>query len=75
MDLLAGTAGNLHAWEIKSGMTVSADHFKGLNALERSLGGFSFRSVVYGGEKALMRQETAIVPWKEVIGIFVGEAL
>jgi predicted AAA+ superfamily ATPase len=72
VDLLAGRAGHLKAWEIKSGKTVSADYFKGLTALDRHLGGFKTRSIIYGGEKAMTRQETNIIPWKSINGIFIA---
>ena len=71
VDLLAGMAGNVQAWEIKAGKTLSADYFKGLTALERHLGGFKTRGIVYGGEKAMTRQETKIIPWQEISGIFI----
>jgi hypothetical protein len=70
---LAGRAGHLKAWEIKSGKTVAADYFKGLTALDRHLGGFKARSIIYGGEKAMTRQETKIIPWKSIPGIFIGK--
>jgi uncharacterized protein len=71
VDLLAGTAGNLHAWEIKSGMTISADYFKGLNALDRSLGGFKTRNIIYGGEKNGSREQTRVIQWLGIDGLFV----
>jgi len=71
VDLLAGTSGNLRAWEIKSGRTISADYFKGLNALEHSLGGFACRSIIYGGEQATTRHHTKMIPWSSVAGAFV----
>jgi len=64
----------VQAWEIKSGKTLSADYFKGLTALERHLGGFKTRGIVYGGEKAMTRQETKIIPWQEISGIFIEGA-
>jgi len=71
IDLLAGTVGHLRAWDVKSGMTVSEDYFKGLNALDRHLGGFSERSVVYGGEQAMTRQNTKMIPWTHIEAAFL----
>jgi uncharacterized protein len=71
VDLLAGSSGNLRAWEIKSGRTVSEDYFKGLNALEHFLGGFAGRAVIYGGEQVTTRHHTKMIPWSSVAGAFV----
>lgn len=71
IDLMSGSTGHIKAWEIKSGMTVSSDYFKGLNALEAAVGGFQDRSVVYGGETAYVRQNTNIIPWRDVAGVFI----
>ena len=71
VDLLTGIPSAFGATEIKSGMTVSTDFFKGLSALETHLGGFRSRTIVYGGEKAMTRQGVGIVPWKKIDGVFV----
>lgn len=71
VDLLSGAVGHLHAIEIKSGKTVSADYYKGLAALEPSFGGFSAQSILYGGEQPMTRRQTKIIPWKKIAGLFV----
>lgn len=74
VDLLSGMAGHLNALEIKSGRTVSSDYFKGLTALERYLGGFQSRTILYGGEKSMTRQGTKIISWREVAGLFINKS-
>jgi predicted AAA+ superfamily ATPase len=66
IDLLTGMPGAFNAWEIKSALTVSSGFFKGLAALERSLGEFKTRSIIYGGDQAMTRQETGIIPWRNI---------
>ncbi len=73
VDLLMGLPGNFDAVEIKSGMTVSSDYFKGLSALDQHLGGFATRSVIYGGKKSITRQQTRVIPWERIAGLFVEE--
>jgi len=51
--------------EIKSGMTVSDDYFKGIryfNTLSGETGGY----VVYGGNESQYRSETTVLGWKEL---------
>jgi predicted AAA+ superfamily ATPase len=71
VDLLAGSEVALDAWEIKSSMTISSDFFKGLTALNRDLGEFKSRSIIYGGDKKMTRQGTLIIPWRDIDGIFI----
>jgi len=71
VDLLAGSEVSLDAWEIKSSMTLSSDFFKGLTALDRHLGEFRSRSIIYGGDKKMTRQGTLIIPWRDIAGIFI----
>lgn len=70
VDLLAGSEASLDAWEIKSAMTLSSDFFKGLGALDRHLGGFKKSAIIYGGDKAMTRQGTEIIPWRNIAGAF-----
>lgn len=71
VDLLAGSEVALDAWEIKSSMTISSDFFKGLTALNRDIGEFKSRSIIYGGDKKMTRQGTLIIPWRDIDGIFI----
>jgi len=73
VDLLAGDQFALDAWEIKSGMTVNADYFKGLDALQRALPGVKSRSIVYGGVEEYLCRETNLVPWRRLAGAFTPQ--
>ena len=62
----------MEIWEAKSAMTVASDCFNGMAALERALGPVKSRSIVYGGDKSMTRQETHVIPWRDIGGIFVS---
>lgn len=72
VDLLIGAGAELEIWEAKSAMTVASDFFNGMDALERALGPIKSRSIVYGGDKSMTRQETHVIPWRDIGGIFVS---
>ncbi len=75
VDLLTGSATTLNAWEIKSSMTLSTDFFKGLTRLDRHLDGLKSRSIIYGGDKQMMRNGTQIIPWRNIAGAFIQNAV
>ena len=64
VDLLALRAGQVHAYEIKSGATYSPDYFKGLTKW-RNLSGISpdYCGVIYGGEQSLQTSNGKVIPW------------
>jgi len=72
VDLLVGHEHRLAAWEVKSSQTVSSAFFKGLDAIERHMGPLHARSIVYGGEQSVIRQNTRITPWQEIDDVFTG---
>jgi len=75
VDLLAGGETALHAWEIKSAITLSADFFKGPAFLERTFGTVKSCSIIYGGDKKMTRQGMPVIPWKEIDGVFIRPAV
>ncbi|MDE3032907.1 MAG: ATP-binding protein [Acidobacteriota bacterium] len=69
VDLLREQGDLLHPIEIKSGQTVASDFFEGL----RRWGALAGRPeaeawLVYGGEQALHRGTTTIIPWRDLPG-------
>ena len=64
VDLLTLRAGQVHAYEIKSGATYSPDYFKGLTKW-RNLSGISpdYCGVIYGGEQSLQTSNGKVIPW------------
>jgi predicted AAA+ superfamily ATPase len=71
VDLLAENGADLSAWEVKSSMTVSTDFFKGLNVLEKSTSALRAKALVYCGDKRMRRNETEVIPWNQIDGIFI----
>jgi predicted AAA+ superfamily ATPase len=72
VDLLAGSETELSAWEIKSSMTISPDFFKGLKLLGKNQAALHSRSIVYCGDRKMMRQGVSILPWNQIDEIFVS---
>ncbi|MEN8254963.1 MAG: ATP-binding protein [Verrucomicrobiota bacterium] len=70
VDLLAGSETELFAWEIKTSATISSEFFKGLAVLGKNAGNLKAQSIVYCGDRAMVRQGTNIVPWHQVDNIF-----
>jgi hypothetical protein len=57
--------GFLHAYEIKSGKTVSADYFRGLKRFSAIASGARVRpEVIYAGEEESTRDGIPVRPWK-----------
>ncbi|MDO9042253.1 MAG: ATP-binding protein [Desulfocapsaceae bacterium] len=62
VDLLISSGPDLYPIEIKAGMTINKDYFKGLDSFA---GNFSLphgRGLVYGGNETQLRSETSIYP-------------
>ncbi len=62
VDLLAGSEIEPAAWEVKAGMTVSSDFFKGLSGLANSNAALSKQAIIYGGDRRMTRQGVDIIP-------------
>ena len=67
VDVLIEDGSKLSAVEIKSGSTVAADFFRGLDRW-RSLAGKAAGDswLVYGGERSQQRREHRVVPWADI---------
>ncbi len=64
VDLLISSGPDLYPLEIKAGMTINKDYFKGLDSFA---GNFSLphgRGLVYGGDETQLRSNTSIYPAK-----------
>jgi uncharacterized protein len=65
IDCLFPRENRLLPVEIKSGMTVSDDYFKGLRYFNKLSGG-SHGYVIYGGSEPQYRTETTVLGWKDM---------
>lgn len=67
VDLLREQDGILHPIEIKSGQTLAADFFDGLRRWMLLSGDTASAPwLVYGGETALRRGTTEVIPWRDL---------
>ncbi len=67
VDLLLDLGRDLIPMEIKSGMTVAADYFKGLEYWRKLSGRAEAPGVlVYGGDRAYRRQGFVVHPWADL---------
>jgi uncharacterized protein len=73
VDLLAGSAAEWNAWEIKSSATISDGFFDGLRYVERHGMPVRSRAVVYGGDAKMTRQGVRVIPWKRIDGAFLPD--
>ena len=62
VDLLLGLGPDLYPIEIKAGMTINRDYFKGLNSFAGNFPLPHGRGLVYGGNETQQRSETSIYP-------------
>ncbi len=70
VDCLIGTPIQQHAIEIKAGMTISQDVFKGLSYLKNLAGDeLQSRHLVYAGNEAYTSIGTQITPWQNIASI------
>ncbi len=71
VDLLVENGAGMLAREVKSAMTISSDFFKGLKVLEKSVPALRSKGLIYGGDRRMQRNETEIVPWNQLDGMFI----
>ncbi len=74
IDVLIDQGESLHAVEIKSGATASADFFKHFQLLPQRIKGTRLppvikNHVVYGGEESQQRSQAQLVGWQDISGI------
>ncbi len=70
VDCLIGTPLKQHGIEIKAGMTVSQDFFKGLSYLKKLAGDeLENRFLVYAGRENYEAYDTKITGWQDIAGI------
>jgi len=70
VDVLVDQGLTLTPIEIKSGQTISADFFKGLDKWRAWAGAEVGKPyLVYGGDTGQIRQGAHVVPWRNVQGI------
>ncbi|MCX7031097.1 MAG: ATP-binding protein [Spirochaetes bacterium] len=73
VDLIVDRGDELFPVEIKSGQTLNADLFTGLDRWRGIAGSASGGCLVYGGNESLRRRETRIVSWRDIdAGRLVG---
>lgn len=71
VDLILDNGSSTLLYEIKAGMTVNSDFFKGLNYLSSLNNDTENSFLVYGGEKSYTREGINILSWKDVPGKFL----
>ena len=70
VDVLVDEGARLRPIEIKSGATLNADFFTGLRRWRQIAGQKAGpASLVYGGDAAVEREGTAVVPWKKLAAL------
>jgi predicted AAA+ superfamily ATPase len=62
VDLLISSGPDLYPIEIKAGMTINKDYFKGLDSFAGNFALPHGRGLVYGGDETQLRSETSIYP-------------
>jgi uncharacterized protein len=62
VDLLVSSGPDLYPIEIKAGMTINKDYFKGLDSFAGNFPLPHGRGLVYGGDETQLRSETSIYP-------------
>ena len=73
VDLLLGYGPDLFPVEIKSGMTINKDYFKGLKAFAKVFDTPLGSGLVYGGEETQQRQDTAVCPVEMFSGLLTDK--
>jgi hypothetical protein len=70
IDLLLESEGRQLPVEIKSGQTISADYFKGLEYYNKLSGGNGENSwVIYAGKSEQARESGKVLPWHKLADI------
>jgi len=73
IDMMIERAGKLLPVEIKSGQTVNADFFKGLNRWTTLAGEECCEpTLVYGGDEILQRTGARVCGWQHLDKLFIG---
>ncbi len=73
IDLVIERGEDLHAYEIKSGKTVSADYFRGLKRFSAIASGARVRpEVIYAGEEESVRDGIPVRPWRALPKVAVS---
>jgi len=73
IDLVIERGEDLHAYEIKSGKTVSADYFRGLKRFSAIASGARVRpEVIYAGEEESGRDGIPVRPWRALPRVAVS---
>lgn len=72
VDLVVVSGPDLFPIEIKAGMTIARDYFKGLNHIKKVFPERTSRGggLVYGGADAQQRTDVSIVTYKGLDGLF-----
>jgi predicted AAA+ superfamily ATPase len=65
VDLITEDGGLTTATEIKSGMTVSEDFFRGLSYIQRNDPGMK-RRLIYGGDSSYTTTDIEVIGWKDI---------
>lgn len=65
VDLLAEEGPRLHAIEIKSGKTITGEHFKNLDYFRKLSGRVHSSLLVYGGSTRQTRTTHTVIPWRD----------
>jgi len=71
VDLLISSGPDLYPIEVKSGMTINKDYFKGLDSFAGHFPLPHGRGLVYGGDETQLRSETSIYPARRVYDLLM----
>jgi predicted AAA+ superfamily ATPase len=71
VDLLISSGPDLYPIEVKSGMTINKDYFKGLDSFAGYFPLPHGRGLVYGGDETQLRSETSIYPARQVYELLI----
>jgi hypothetical protein len=66
VDMIVDRGDRLSPVEIKSGLTLNADLFRGLDRWRSIAGSTQGGCLVYGGNESLQRGETRIISWRDI---------
>ena len=67
-DLLCPAGGGIGAFEIKSGATISSEHFQPLHRVAELVPGVTSKTVVYGGAVRQSRSDSQAIPLADLPG-------
>jgi len=72
VDLLLGLGPDLYPIEIKAGMTINRDYFKGLDSFAKNFPLPHGRGLVYGGNETQQRSETSVYPANQLYNLLAS---